>query len=778
MAEPTNGEFLDRNFWVKHFGVFRVPLFHKQVADEKQFVLLNGSHNNFCIDYNNKFTEADYKSFAWSSGVDNFLAFDGNNAHLFRWFKRGHEKISLDVIKNNLPRFYEYLGKGNFSYENAIVPFVIRIFRKLRNQFKQTDGAEALKAFLYLLSSLSNQENLDKGINPKTFSMDLEEYLEELKAGFPTDDLKPHLNLILRHAAGRIFEEAHFEAYISPQLELFPSPAIKYKSYNPKQYGAYFTPSYLSRTIVEESLRCYSTLPSSLTIFDPASGSSEFLTEILRQLKSMNYAGKIKLIGWDISESALDISKFILNFELKEWDKEQVSFELKQCDSLLLENKWPKADIILMNPPFLSWELMKNDASLRLAVKNVLDDKYSKSPNLASAFFWLAINSLKTNGIIGCLLPSAILNSDSHLEIRKHAKEIISPKIIGRLGSFVFENALVDACMLIATTNSPNSTTLLWTQNISDVTSKALRELRKLHFNPDKIVNEPEKYSIYNLTNYTYLDNNWMPTSYFSATLKEKLEKKILGNKLKRVEEIFEVHRGADPGRKYFIVAKEYYKTLSKNEQIYFRPCIDSSTIIAGQIKKEDYLFYPKTYGLPQFQSETQLKKFLPKFYKDILLPNKKELISRIGFDEANWWHLQRHRPWQEKKISKLVSSAFGKAGNFGYDSSGEYVVEQSCAWLPIADFMNENIQYAYLAILNSHFFNRLLAIYSKQLAGGEWYNLQTKHVKDIPLPDLMVLSDSSYESLSKYGRAISKGVEINEEELNKTVLNLYNISD
>jgi hypothetical protein len=64
-------------------------------------------------------------------------------------------------------------------------------------------------------------------------------------------------------------------------------------------------------------------------------------------------------------------------------------------------------------------------------------------------------------------------------------------------------------------------------------------------------------------------------------------------------------------------------------------------------------------------------------------------------------------------------------------------VVERACAWILKDDYLNKNINLSYLAILNSDFFNHILAIYSKQLAGGEWYNLEPKYVNNIPIPFL-----------------------------------------
>lgn len=671
----------------------------------------------------------------------------------------------ISYLINNLNEFYEYIGKGSATKDNDIVPFVLNTFHRLRNLIGEQGGEVPLKAFLYLLAASDDENvNLEKwGLNEKALevvsaldSHYWEQLKKQFKDGVKNNGLVPNITLILRHCAGRLFEEAHFAAFVDAQMTLFGPSDRLIRSRVPQQYGAYFTPSFIARSIVEEILLSYEVLPDKITVFDPACGSSEFLVEFLRQLKNKSYPGSVKVIGWDISESAVDMSRFILKFETREWGN-NVDVELHQKDSLDSNNIWPKIDILLMNPPFQSWELMKFDSQLRDKVKTILGDKYVKNPNLSAAFLWLAVEALKDNGKIGCLIPSAILNSDSHLGLRKVVAGKMKPSIVGRLGSFVFENALVDACMLVANHSEENlNTKILWTKNISGVTSKALRELRKLHFSPMQLIDSKDQFSIYEIKQDYSIVDNWMPVSYQSSTLKEKVEVLVQLEVLTRVKNVFSVHRGVDPGRKYFRVKESYYNTFKKNEKEYFRPCADSGSIKNGVLKLVDYIFYPNTVGLKPLKTDDDLMKFVPTFYNEVLLPNKEDLQSRVLNNEALWWQLQRHRPWQEGKSPKLVSGAFGKAGDFAFDITGNYVVEQGCAWIAKDEFMRPELNYAYLSFFCSNFWNNLLSIYSKQLAVGEWFNLQTKHVNEIPIPNF-----SSHEDLDTISKLIDIGQSI-----------------
>jgi hypothetical protein len=65
------------------------------------------------------------------------------------------------------------------------------------------------------------------------------------------------------------------------------------------------------------------------------------------------------------------------------------------------------------------------------------------------------------------------------------------------------------------------------------------------------------------------------------------------------------------------------------------------------------------------------------------------------------------------------------------------------------------------LALFSSPFFDKLLSIYSKELAGGKWYELGKMHTKEIPVPNVLdenVKSSSLYIKMVELGRRLSEG--------------------
>lgn len=91
---------LDIEFWTQQLGVLPITLFPNQDKKDGQFVMLNGQHNNFCIDYNSAFDSEEYRSLAWSSGVDNFLEIKADKAILHSWVKQRSEEVGFNLISN------------------------------------------------------------------------------------------------------------------------------------------------------------------------------------------------------------------------------------------------------------------------------------------------------------------------------------------------------------------------------------------------------------------------------------------------------------------------------------------------------------------------------------------------------------------------------------------------------------------------------------------------------------------------------------------------------
>jgi adenine-specific DNA-methyltransferase len=786
MNSPTQSS--ETELWESALGVLPVRLFSSlsDFPHQHQYIMLNGHKNNFGLDLGSSTnTPDDYRSFAWSSDVETFLQVTTDKVLIHRWGIAETENYSKSVVENHLEKFYNYLEKTSQRKENSIVFYAIHTFRSLRNYLgDEINGENALQAFLYLLAAASEQTNsfnlynwgLTESVSSVTNRLPIEKFQEEFLRGLNHSKLKPNVDLILRHVAGKLFQEAHYEAVLNRQLEFSGLTSSTIQS-NPQKYSSvHFTPSYIARSVVEESLSCFDSLPDTLSVFDPACGSGEFLKETLRQLKTRNYQGTVRVVGWDISQPAIDMARFLLAFEKREWG-DSLIVELRKVEDSLIEVWDGNHDLILMNPPFLSWDLM--NSSERDGVKNALGGNYEKNPNMAGAFFWKAIKVIKTTGVLGCVLPSSILNAESYQALRNKALGIVDLKLLAKLGNYIFQSSFTDACLLVANgkaLTNRKDTKVVWTYNTAQAAPEAMRMLRKQRFEPQAIFNTKD-YSLYSIEQVTQED--WLPMKYDSWDLQNELHKSIKAERIKEAKDIFDIRLGARIGNPVFLITPDIYKSLSISEKPYFRPTVLNKAINRGKLSIVSYLFYPKSVDVKPITNELELEKFVPKYYELYLKPNKASLITRSRTNENNWWHLSEAIATQYKKSPKLVSTEFGKAGAFAFDETGEFAVERGLAWLPKrpSDF-NETIYHAYVAMFCCSFFDELLNIYSVQLASG--WDLSKRYVQNIPIPDFTseaMQTRGEFIELANYGNQLSKGEDVQDDTLLPLVKALYGLA-
>lgn len=765
-------------------GLLSVPLFHQQEVGVEHFALLNGAKNNLCLDGRSEEKSEWYRKMAWSSGNSIYLAFGQEKCHIFRYDRPQIESYKQDIILENSAKFFEYLNKNTSNTENSIVPYVLRTYRQIRNEIRtENSGADSLIALLYLLASSRDGVNVDvsawglteqdvdiiHAIDRNKWNMIVERFMQGVL--FADEWLKPDINLILRHSAGKLFEEANYIAYLPSQLMLFPDEKIRYSN-GTMEDGAYFTPPYVARSIVEEVLRHVDLQKKeTLTIFDPACGASGFLVEVLRQLKIAQYNKHVHVIGWDKATTAVMMSKFVLSFEKQEWG-EMLTFDIQHCDSLNVDADWPRnIDILLMNPPFLSWDTMKDHPEIRDQIRKIIPEV--PKANLSAAFLVKAVDLVSSGGVLGAVIPTRLLNDQNYEYLRNRIKEQMDIKLIGGLGSYVFENALAYTSMIVATKEDGfGETTILWTNNVSGAASEGLKALRKHRYT--NTVVEEMNYSVYE----TYLDpkqTTWRIDNYKNIDLKLRLNVSIDSGLLRKAGDLFTIQQGVRTGaNRIFIVAEEFVLSLPENEREYFRPSIDNLAIDRGHLYKINYVFYPHTTGLKLIESEDQLQAVLPETYRRLLYPARKRLSERSSMrGNLHWWELSEHRNYQEEKKAKMVSTEFGHSGSFAIDYNGEFVVERGYIWRLNQKKFKSPLKYeeAYLVFFSSDYMNTLLEFYGDRLAGAEVYKLGMSYVKNVPFPDLSLPVFEKYvPELRRFAKMMKDDAYWNATELNALV--------
>jgi type I restriction-modification system DNA methylase subunit len=220
-----------------------------------------------------------------------------------------------------------------------------------------------------------------------------------------------------------------------------PEP-VKIASSRTNIVGLHFTPPALARTLVEETLRLINLQKETITIFDRLVGSGEFLREAIRQLGIHGYTGRVHVIGWDISDIACAMARYELG-----WEITKCSFSVTMtidCKDMYIQNcgMAREVDIVLMNPPFLSFEDMVEQQ--KKVVKEILGPVTGSRPDLSNAFLLQAISLCLIQEKLEQITVS-VLDGISSQKIRVVLAEELQTSIVAKIGSHqLFPGAIVD----------------------------------------------------------------------------------------------------------------------------------------------------------------------------------------------------------------------------------------------------------------------------------------------------------------------------------------------
>lgn len=765
-------QFENVEAWRLALGLSHVSL---RETDERRFVLLNGSIGNFCLDFAGGLGRSERCVSAWSSDVGHYLTINDDRLILNRWDRRDSEETyAIKSVLSRIHDFHRFLENNSPGRSKSIVAHALQVFRLIRSMVNDDqNGANSLRIFIALLAkAASNDEQGSNNPEISDLTQKTTEASRELSpaawnslyrdlCGMGRFDVpRPDVALVLRHASGAVFQEAHRAASLASTLWLpgLEGPSSIIRKGRPEEVGVFFTPPALARTLAEEGILALE-IPrqASVRIFDPACGSGELLKECLRNLKQRGHLGKIEIVGWDESALSIDMAQFVLGWERQSWKPGQIEITLTRMNSLEAP-AWPSGvDLVIMNPPFLSSELMSEKQ--KTIVAEVLGGKHRNRPNLAMVFALRSLESIQENGVLAMVAPNSLLEAASARMIREALAASLKPRMLARLGSqYIFTDALVDVGLYVGkrTIASQTEAAVVWADSQTGSVSQALRGLRKWRGSePEPILGEG--FSVYRRSDIATSSAPWAARDYrawqfynaFSLTRKAISAKKL-----------FDIRQGVRMGSDLFIVSDDYFCQLSKSEQRFFRPAVMNPSFNDGVLTEKHFIFYPTTVGLPKIENERDLKTQVPTYYRDFLGPNESRLRARRSLhDKASWWSLSERRAWLEEKKPRLISKYFGADRAFAFDPRGDSVVVVGHGWVLKRDLLGESnltdveVYLGMLAFLNSSVFKFLALFTSVQIAGGQ-FDLSNRYVENIPLPNPEKLKEG-FPQLIEAGKRI-----------------------
>jgi hypothetical protein len=755
--------------WAMRLGLSTSSLFGDDDQEGFHSALLDGIAGSFTMsDYSlvgtpaakSEGLEADW---SWSSLMRHHVTVNSSDVAVTRSDGRTSDKFSKSSVENNLEDFFVFLEKAPPPQLPDAVDHTIRCFQKLRAEIPATSDRQ-LASFLALtalrlenlrvpaaeIADLVGQVDAvaaDYKIDPSLIDARIRapdlarRFFEELLSG----DLGGHhlhLDLTVRHASGELFQAAHLAPEPPPlQGALFGLANVRVRPHSLK--GIAYTPLGLARSLAEEAISHLDPAgPSPLTILDPACGSGTFLIEALAALSRRHWSGKVKVVGYDISGAAVASAQFALACAVREYKGMVIETTLELRDFLAPEAPALMPDVIVMNPPYMSWgDLSKQQRS---QLREVLGSTYSGRPDLSMAFVDRAVRIARPEGIIATLLPVGVLAGEYAAKWRAKLAEIAHPTLIGALGDhslFRFATVNIATVVLDKRLNS-DTTTMLWSSEVPGAASASMRALRKQRELGVRAVpvSSDAPWTIYSAS---AVDLRRRPTWLPAPGLLGPALARFGVNSPETVSDLFNVRLGVRAGdREAFVLSKDEFEELPVGERKGFKPIAEKDDISEGQIIATRYLFVAGE----DIREERELLRSYPVYADRFLLPVKDRLSNRSRVLKHHWWRLAEARnTWKNTKESRIVSRRWVRNDGYAVDPDGSFAVVQAYAWFP-QPFLRKDILTnhrfgtltdilrLYCIMFSSDIFYQIVREFSTNASGGQ-VDLQQKYLNRVPAP-------------------------------------------
>ncbi len=575
------------------------------------------------------------------------------------------------------------------------------------------------------------------------------------------------------------------ELPVAKKGELFFSP----DNVDRKISGSYYTPDYIVRYIVSESLNPLTVGRSSkeilaLQVCDPAMGSGHFLVSALNYLTNV-YLNALSnedsddrvsipsvkktildscIFGVDINNRAVKLAKMSLWLETASVNQklERLEDQLRCGDSLECSTdfSWRKGfpsvfknggfDAVVGNPPYVRNEYLKN-------YKEVLQNKsaiYDGNNDLYAYFIEKGVSIVKPSGRFGMIITNKWMRSEYGEHLRKFVAKAGLETLLDFGDLEIFKGIAAYPCILILNNNGV-------AKEFAFAKLDRIEEKEFPSYLRSKI--SVSSYEVLNEPIWTSFDQE--TRALLGQLGKKSIELDQLLNK--------ETYSGIKTGlTEVYVVDKRTADKLigqHKSAKDVLKPFLIGKDLKRYRQPKPDkyILFLPKGWTNERNTSKQDATAFMKKNYPSIfgyLEENSAKLKKRSDQGDY-WWELRAcdyYDVFEGPKISYLM---FQTKPTFTFDNGGIYT--NNAIWsFRVKDMF-------LLGLLNSKVGWFLISNYCTQIQGG--YQTAYKYMSRIPVPNYAKESAAQSKIRVKIEGSVKKILESSDtSKIEKSVDELF----
>lgn len=527
-----------------------------------------------------------------------------------------------------------------------------------------------------------------------------------------------------------------------------------------KKDGVFYTPEYITRYIVEntlgkmcqdkreelkivdisspsnpkklnnreqqtkENLQEYKSWLLNLKILDPACGSGAFLNQALEYLISehKNLQNDLALMGdlfasymveeeilennlygVDINEDAVEIAKLSLWLRTAKRGRALTKLADKIiCANSLLEMPFSENsfDVVIGNPPYVRQEAIKEQKEALSKIYKVANG----TADLYVYFYEVSLKVLKINGILGFITPNKFYKTNYAKELRNLLQSNKINILIDFFELKIFEDASTDSQIIILEKNYLKNHTF--------------------HYCPIKNI---EEFQTGQYEQINIIQDNLKSEIWVFNNQKEKL---ILNKMFKKYSTLKEyTNNGIEYGiktglNKAFIIDKPTKEKIIKEDplsQDLIKPYVSGTDIKRYVLLNSEQLYFINTYFDLDIYQYKGIYNWLMTFNDELL---KREDKGKHHFN------LRACKYYEKFNLPKIIYIHTAVEHSFYYDENG-YYINNSCYLISNADkFLS--------AFLNSKmfkFYKKLNFVAYGDSSGNGRAKLDYNKMVNVPIP-------------------------------------------